>query len=81
MVGNVSQKVDLPLQKCVTSQIDLQGSCASSGEYDICLDLIGHGMVDVSSIVSKVVPLEQGGEWFDRLHATEPGLIKVVLEP
>lgn len=81
MVGNLAQKVDFPLQKCVTRQIDLQGSCASSGEYDICLDMIGHGLVDVDSIISKVVPLEQGGEWFDRLHAAEPGLIKVVLEP
>lgn len=81
MVGNVSQKTDLPLQKCVTRQIDLQGSCASAGEYDICLDMIGHGMVDTDSIISKVVPLEEGGQWFDRLHAAEPGLIKVVLKP
>lgn len=81
MVGNVSQKVDFPLQKCVTRQIDLQGSCASSGEYDVCLDMIGHGMVDTDSIISKVAPLAEGGEWFDRLHAAEPGLIKVVLEP
>ena len=38
-------------------------------------------MVDADSIISKVVPLAQGGEWFDRLHDAEPGLIKVVLEP
>ena len=81
MVGNIAQKVDFPLQKCVTRQIDLQGSCASSGEYDVCLDMIGHGMVDANSIISKAVPLKQGGEWFDRLHAAEPGLIKVVLQP
>ena len=37
-------------------------------------------MVDADSIISKVVPLAQGGEWFDRLHDAEPGLIKVVLE-
>lgn len=81
MVGNVSQKVDFPLQKCVTRQIDLQGSCASSGEYDVCLDMIAHNMVNINSIISKVAPLEEGGQWFDRLHAMEKGLIKVVLEP
>ena len=43
--------------------------------------MIGHKMVDADSIISKVVPLAQGGEWFDRLHDAEPGLIKVVLEP
>lgn len=46
MVGNIAQKTELPLQKCVTRQIDLQGSCASSGEYDVCLNMIGHKMVD-----------------------------------
>ena len=81
MVGNVAQKADFPLQKCVTRQIALQGSCASSGEYDICLDMIAHRMVDTDSIISKVVPLSEGAEWFSRLHAAEPGLIKVVLEP
>ena len=81
MVGNLAAKVDLPLQRCVTQQIDLQGTCASAGEYDACLEMIGHGMVDIDSIISKVVPLSEGAEWFDRLHAAEPGLIKVVLEP
>ncbi len=81
MVGNVAKKVDMPLQKCVTSQISLYGSCASSGEYDICLDLIAHNMVDVDSLISASVPLDQGSAWFDRLHAAEPGLIKVVLKP
>lgn len=81
MVGNVAVKADLPLQKCVTRQIGLHGSCASAGEYDICLDLIGHHMVDVDSLISKVAPLQEGGQWFERLHAMEPGLIKVVLEP
>ena len=78
MVGNLASKVELPLQRCVTQQINLQGVCASSGEYDICLDLIGHGLVDIDSIISKVVPLEEGPVWFDRLHAGEQGLIKVV---
>ena len=81
MVGNVSKTVEMPLQKCVTRQIDLQGTCASAGEYDMCLDMISHGMVDVGSITSKIAPLSEGQEWFDRLHAAEKGLIKVVLEP
>ena len=38
---------------------------------------IGYDGIDIS----KVVPLAQGGEWFDRLHDAEPGLIKVVVEP
>jgi alcohol dehydrogenase groES domain protein len=81
MVGNVTKELPMPLQKCVTQQIGLHGSCASAGEYDICLDMIANHMVDVDSIISKVAPLEDGGQWFDRLYAAEPGLIKVVLKP
>lgn len=81
MVGNLAKSAEIPLQKCVTQQIALYGSCASSGEYDICLDLIAHKMVDVDSLISEAAPLEEGGKWFDRLHAAEPGLIKVVLRP
>lgn len=81
MLGNLAHSVDFPLQKCVTEQITLYGSCASSGEYDICLDLIAHNMVNVDILISAVVPLEQGAAWFDRLHAAEAGLIKVVLKP
>lgn len=81
MVGNLAQKTDFPLQKCVTRQIDLQGTCASSGEYGVCLDLIGAGKVNIDRIITNVAPLAEGGAWFARLHAMEPGLIKVVLEP
>ena len=40
LVGNLSPKVDLPLQSVVTREITLYGSCASRGEYPACLDLM-----------------------------------------
>ncbi len=33
LIGNITPKIELPLQSVVTRQIRLQGSCASSGEY------------------------------------------------
>ena len=33
LIGNITPQVALPLQKVVSRQIRLQGSCASSGEY------------------------------------------------
>src|ERR1700679_2138420 len=33
LIGNITPQVNLPLQKIVSRQIRLQGSCASSGEY------------------------------------------------
>ncbi len=81
LVGNLAKDVSIPLQAVVTRQIRLQGSCASSGEYPECLDLISSGKVDVDRFISATAPLEDGASWFDRLHKREPGLMKVVLKP
>ena len=81
LVGNLSPTVDFGLQKAVTREISLFGSCGSRGEYPACLDLIARGRVDVDALISREAPLAEGAEWFKRLYAREPGLLKVVLKP
>jgi L-iditol 2-dehydrogenase len=81
LVGNIAPRVELPLQSVVTRELSLLGSCASNGEYPECLDLLESGAIRVDSLISAVAPLEEGPEWFRRLHAREPGLIKVLLRP
>ena len=81
LVGNITPKVEIPLQVVVSRQIRLQGSAASSGEFPQCIDLLARGAIKVDPIISALAPLEQGAEWFERLYANEPGLMKVVLQP
>jgi L-iditol 2-dehydrogenase len=81
LVGNISPEVTLPLQKVVTRQIRLQGSCASSGEYPRSIELMASGAISVKPLITAVAPLEEGPDWFKRLLAREPGLTKVVLTP
>jgi L-iditol 2-dehydrogenase len=81
VIGNLAKDVSLPLQSLVTRQIRLQGTCASSGEYPECIDLIASGKVDVDRFISATAPLDEGGAWFDRLYRREPGLMKIVLKP
>jgi L-iditol 2-dehydrogenase len=81
LVGNVSPEIALPLQKIVTGEISLQGSCASSGEYDTCLDLIVSGKIDVEAFISAVAPLSEGDMWFHKLHEGKSNLMKVILKP
>ncbi|MCH6201480.1 galactitol-1-phosphate 5-dehydrogenase [Aquiflexum sp. LQ15W] len=81
LVGNISPKVEIPLQAVVTREVRLQGSCAIAGEYGIVLELIEKGLVDVDSLLSATAPLEDGASWFRRLYAKEPGLNKVILQP
>lgn len=80
LIGNVAPSVDFPLQIAVTRQQTFHGSCASAGEYPQCLELIASGDIDAASLVSKVVPLEEGGEWINRVYDREPGLYKIALE-
>ena len=81
LIGNVTPKVSIPLQDIITRQVTLRGSAASSGEYPQCLQAIAGGRVNLDNIISKVAPLSEGAEWFDRLHSGESGLMKVVLVP
>jgi L-iditol 2-dehydrogenase len=81
LVGNISSEVTLPLQKVVTRQIRLQGSCASSGEYPRAIELLASGAIQVKPFITAVAPLEEGPRWFERLYAREPNLMKVILAP
>jgi L-iditol 2-dehydrogenase len=81
LVGNISPEVTLPLQKVVSRQIRLQGSCASAGEYPQAIQLLASGAIQVKPLITAVAPLDDGPAWFERLHAGEKNLLKVVLTP
>jgi L-iditol 2-dehydrogenase len=81
LIGNITQKIELPLQSVVTRQIRLQGSCASSGEYPACIALLSSGKIRVDSMISARTGLDQAASWFDRLYRHEPNLMKVIVQP
>jgi L-iditol 2-dehydrogenase len=81
LVGNVSPEVTLPLQRVVTRQIRLQGSCASAGEYPRAIEYVASGKIQVKPLITAVAPLEEGPRWFERLYSREPNLMKVILTP
>jgi L-iditol 2-dehydrogenase len=81
LIGNISPEVKIPLQVVVSRQIRLQGSCASSGEYPQAMELMASGKIQVKPLITAVAPLSDGPRWFERLHAGEPNLMKVVLDP
>jgi L-iditol 2-dehydrogenase len=81
LVGNIAPEVSIPLQKVVTRQIRLQGSCASAGEYPQAMNWVADGKIKVAPLITAVAPLNEGPSWFARLYAREPNLMKVVLDP
>jgi L-iditol 2-dehydrogenase len=81
LVGNISPVVELPLQKLVTGELKILGSCAIRGEYDTVLVLMSSGRINVDDQVSAVAPLSEGALWFNRLYRKEGNLKKVILVP
>ncbi|WP_025225454.1 galactitol-1-phosphate 5-dehydrogenase [Fimbriimonas ginsengisoli] len=81
LVGNLSPKVEIPLQVAVTRELSIYGCCASQGDYEESLSLIASGAVKVDSMISARISLDQAPEYFDRLHRQEPGLMKVMVCP
>jgi 2-desacetyl-2-hydroxyethyl bacteriochlorophyllide A dehydrogenase len=81
LIGNVSPKIDFPLQKVVTRELKVLGSCAIRGEYELVLDLLATGKITVDDQISVVAPLSEGAIWFNRLYKKEEQINKVILVP
>ena len=80
-VGNLHAEVPFPLQAVVTRELSVFGTCGSAGEYEDSVKAVAEGKIRVEPLISAVVDLKDGGEWFQRLHAREAGLMKVLLKP
>ncbi|MFO0942847.1 MAG: galactitol-1-phosphate 5-dehydrogenase [Pirellulales bacterium] len=81
LVGNLSPKVEMPLQKIVTRELSVYGSCASNGEIPQCIDLLSRKAIQVQPLITALAKLDEGPNWFKRLYEGEPGAMKVVLQP
>ena len=81
LVGNISPTIDFPLQKVVTRELKVLGSCAIRGEYETVLQMLESGKIQVDDQISSVVPLSEGSKWFDKLYRNEDDLKKVILVP
>ena len=81
LVSNVSLTVDFPLQKVVTRELKVLGSCAIRGEYEVVLNLLETRKISVDDQISAVVPLSEGAKWFNKLYRKEEELNKVILIP
>lgn len=81
LVGNVSPKISFPLQKVVTRELKILGSCAIKGEYEIVLGMLESGKLKVKDQISAVVPLTEGPYWFEKLYNRDHNLKKVILVP
>ncbi|TWU41121.1 galactitol-1-phosphate 5-dehydrogenase [Novipirellula artificiosorum] len=81
LVGNLSAKIEFPLQSVVTREITLRGTCGCNGEYPQCIDLMNRGIINVAPLITQKIPLAETPAWFERLHAGDADQMKVVVLP
>ena len=81
LIGNLSPKVEIPLQEVVSREISVLGSCASSGEIPECIDLLARGAVDVDPLISLRASLDEAPMLFERLYGGDKRLMKVIIQP
>jgi L-iditol 2-dehydrogenase len=81
LIGNTTKQIEFPLQKVVTKELRIQGSCAIRGEYDVILKLLENKKLNVDDQISAIAPLSEGADWFRRLYNKEGNLNKVILVP
>jgi L-iditol 2-dehydrogenase len=81
LIGNTAKVIDFPLQKVVTKELKVLGSCAIRGEYDVILKLLEKSKLSVDDQISVVAPLSEGEKWFGKLFRKEDNLNKVILIP
>ena len=81
LVGNLSPKVEMPLQAIVTRELTIHGSCGSRGEYPACIELLERRAIRVEPLITATISLNEGPAWFQRLYVGEPGAMKVIVDP
>ena len=81
LVGNLAPSVDLPLQKVVTRELTLFGSCAISGEYPEALKAIASGSIKVQPLITARVSIDEAAHWFAKLKAADQPYLKVLVCP
>ncbi|TFG41577.1 MAG: galactitol-1-phosphate 5-dehydrogenase, partial [Bacteroidia bacterium] len=81
LIGNSVKVIELPLQKVVTGELKILGSCAIRGEYEVILKLMKDKRLTVDDQISAIAPLSEGADWFRKLYNKEGNLNKVILIP
>jgi len=80
-LGICEEPVEADFMTIVMNELSIQGSYAGHEEYPLCLEYIAQGRVDVDSLVSHVIPLEDIVEkGFEVLTKPETDAVKILVE-
>lgn len=80
-IGNSAQMIELNMQEIVTRELTVRGTYGFNTEFPRAIQAIASGQIDVSPLIERIAPLEDGPEIIDQLAKGQLDLAKVILEP
>lgn len=69
------------LEKMYRSEVELVASRGSNTRIGATLKLMGEGKIDVSPMITHIIPLEEVGRGLELMHKKAENVVKVVLKP
>ena len=81
LVGNVSKSINLSLQKVVTKELEIYGSCAIADEYPMVIKHLSEKKLNFDKIITAKPPLSKGNNYFKILSEGNSNHIKIILKP
>jgi L-iditol 2-dehydrogenase len=81
LVGNLAAEVTFPLQKVVTRELNVVGTCGINDEVPECVELIASGKINVEPLISARSSLDEAADWFAKLEAGDQPWLKVLVCP
>lgn len=81
VIGMASEEIMFPVKKFVAHELELLGSYQYVNEMQEAMELVADHKIDLSHIMTSIVPLSDGKEAFERLCLPETNEIKIILKP
>lgn len=80
LIGNGTREVTLNQSELIKKELDVLGSRNSKGVFETLIDLLERGVVDVSPLRTKIVPLTEAKQALEDAAAGATDDIKVLIE-
>ena len=82
IIGNLAKTMTLDIQDAVLKEFDIKGSyCYTPGDFRRATSFIKDRKIDVKSLVTNVLSLDEAKTGFDLLHKKTDKVLKVLLTP
>ena len=80
-IGNSAPDVTLNMQQVVTREITIRGSYGFNQEFAVAIDALCLGRINVTPLIERIVPLEEGSQLVHALATGSLDVAKVILTP